>query len=68
MSVSVNRPDAGARKALELAAATGRPPVQQMTPAEARVHFGAPAIDEVDTHREAILFRQDPEDIALAAE
>ena len=36
MSVSVNRLDSGARKALELAAAAGRPPVQQMTPAEAR--------------------------------
>lgn len=42
--------------------------VFHMTPAEARVHFGVPAIEEVDTHHEAILFRQDPEDIALAAE
>lgn len=42
--------------------------VFHMTPAEARVHFGVPAIEEIDTHREAILFRQDPEDIALAAE
>lgn len=39
-----------------------------MTPAEARMHFGVPAIEEVDTHHEAIVFRQDPEDIAMAAE
>jgi len=42
--------------------------VFHMTPADARVHFGVPPVEEVDTHREAILFRQDPEDIALAAE
>ena len=42
--------------------------VFHMSPAEARQHFGVPAIEEVDTHHEAILFRQDPEDIALAAE
>lgn len=42
--------------------------VFHMTPAEARMHFGVPAIEEVDTHHEAIVFRQDPEDIAMAAE
>ncbi len=42
--------------------------VFHMTPAEARAHFGVPPITEVDTHHEAILFRQDPEDIAMAAE
>ena len=36
MSDGLPRLDAGARKALALAAAAGRPPVQQMSPAEAR--------------------------------
>ena len=42
--------------------------VFHMTPVEARAHFGVPPIAEVDTHHEAIVFRQDPDDIALAAE
>ncbi len=42
--------------------------VFHMTPEEARAHFGVPAISEVDTHEEAIVFRQDPADLAQAAE
>lgn len=42
--------------------------VFHLTPAEARAHFGVPEIEEIDTHLEAIRFREDPPDIALAAE
>lgn len=42
--------------------------VFHMTPEQARAHFGVPAIEEVDTHREAILFREDADDLAQAAE
>lgn len=42
--------------------------VFHMTPDEARRHFGVPEIREVDTHHEAIVFREDPADLAQAAE
>lgn len=39
-----------------------------MTPEEARAHFGVPAIEEIDTHEESIIFREDPMPLAEAAE
>ena len=42
--------------------------VLEMTPEAARVHFGVPPVQEVDSLRDAIIFREDPADLALAAE
>jgi ubiquinone biosynthesis protein Coq4 len=38
------------------------------TPAEARRHFGMPEVDMVESHHDSIIFREDPADLALAAE
>jgi ubiquinone biosynthesis protein Coq4 len=38
------------------------------TPEEARRHFGTPAVDMIDSAHEAIVFREDPPELALAAE
>ncbi len=42
--------------------------VLEMTPAEARRHFGVPAVEMVDSAQEAIVFREDPPTLAMAAE
>ncbi|WP_181008335.1 Coq4 family protein [Sphingomonas montanisoli] len=42
--------------------------VFHLTPAEARVHFGMPEAEEIECFREASIFREDPEMMALAAE
>jgi len=42
--------------------------VFEMTPAEARRHFGVPAIDFVESSADSVIFREDPPRLAEAAE
>jgi ubiquinone biosynthesis protein Coq4 len=42
--------------------------VFEMTPQDARRHFGVPEIDFVDSERESVIFREDAADLAAAAE
>ncbi len=42
--------------------------VFEMTPAQARRHFGMPEVEPVESERESVIFREDPPSLAAAAE